>query len=241
MARKNKKKKEKIGEMRIPADELQKEYEALEPDSTLTEIIPTKEDLEEMKNINYMETSAEVVGYASKLEQLKKYNFITNVIPEKNSILDFGCGRGDYYGWHEKTFGAGNLDYLGVDANKVLIDSGKRLYEGIQIINNDWSNLPDDTTRDWCINIDSNNLRYDLNVNKSSHDYLLETIDIMYKHANKGILLTLSSTMNKEESPFEKYNPSMIFDIVQTKYKGAALDHSSSDNEFTLIIYKNEE
>ena len=69
---------------------------------------------------------------------------------------------------------------------------------------------------------------------------MFETIEAMYKHARVGILLSLSSSMNKNENGFIKHNPGDILNWAQEKYGSVAIDHSSSNEELYLIIYKNE-
>jgi len=205
----------------------------------LSEIEVQDGNLEEIKSMRYVEDSPQITGFANSKEQFKQYDIITNIISSTSSILDFGCGRGDYFGWHEARYGKGKLNYIGVDANKVLIDAGKGLYDDIMLLNEDWTQLADNIKCDWCININSNNLRYDM-TSKSDSEYLFETIEKMYKHTKFGIILTLTSSIDDSESGFIKHNPGNILNWAQTKFGSVALDHSSSKKEFYLIIYKNE-
>jgi SAM-dependent methyltransferase len=233
-------KKEKIGEMRIPTDELQKEVEALEnQEEELTEIEATPEELQEMEDVDYLEKSPIAVGFNDQQSQYDDYQTITEVIPAGDSILDFGCGRGDYCDWAVKTY-EDDLDYIGIDANQVLIDAGKKIYEDIDIRCDDWNNLDKDVIQDWCININSNNIRYDFDTNKSDIDYLYSTLDKMYEHARNGIIIMLPSTMTKEETNSIKYDPGVIFNHAQAKFGNAVIDHTDTDSQFILTIYKNE-
>jgi SAM-dependent methyltransferase len=224
--------------MRIPTDELEKEYQE-KYEQELTETQATEEEIQEMQSMRYVEDSPQVTGFQSSQEQFNQYEIITNIIGLNTSVLDFGCGRGDYFGWHASRYGQGKLNYIGIDANKVLTEAGKKLYDTIVLLNKDWTQLDDNVQNDWCININSNNLRYDL-TSKSDTEYLFETIEAMYKHARVGILLSLSSSMYKDENGFIKHNPGDILNWAQEKYGSVAIDHSSSNKEFYLIIYKNE-
>jgi SAM-dependent methyltransferase len=254
-------KKEKIGEMRIPADELQKEYEALEQEGaeitpipegvvtkqeqldetineeSLLEFQPTAEQLKEMKNVGYLDNSSSVVGYGNRQEQYAAYAEIVPIIPQNSSILDFGCGRGDFFAWHEMTYGKGNLDYLGIDANQALIDSGRKMYDGINLRCNDWTLLKKKFKKDWCINIRSNNLRYDSQTEMSDEEYAQQTIEKMYEMCNEGLVITLSS--DKFDVPGQKtYNAGNIMSWAVTKYDMVAVDHTCDTNQFLVIIYK---
>jgi hypothetical protein len=216
-----------------------------EPEEELTQFQPTATELQELNDQGYIEDSTEVVGFVNREAQYGIYAVVRNIIPENSSILDFGCGRGDFYMWHKTTFGPDTkIDYLGVDANSVLIDAGKKLYEGIELTNSDWNALSKDIKYDWCVNIGSNNMRYDFNAKKTDDEYLFETIDRMYEHANKGVLLQLNSSalvidQDQEDSGIVRFNPGVILNYAQTKYGNVALDHTGTNELFYLIIYKN--
>ena len=127
----------------------------------------------------YLEHSAEAVGYGNREMQWNLYRSITAHIPEGSSILDFGCGRGDYKLFHadDYTF---DIDYIGIDMNENLINAGKSVYgDLIDIRCLDWFSLPKDLKQDWCINIKSNNLRYDADIKTTDDQYLKDTIQSM--------------------------------------------------------------
>jgi SAM-dependent methyltransferase len=250
-------KKEQIGEMRIPTDELQKEVEALEESEAaaenidavseptneseeLTQIEPTTKEKQDINDVGYLENSPTAVGFVTQEEQYNTYASIINIIPEDMSVLDFGCGRGDLFDWYNQTFKDIKLDYTGIDANKALIDIGKKLYNGINLINEDWNNLSEENDkRDWCINIGSNKLRYDFNTNKSNDDYLFDTIEKMYSLCNDGMLIVLASNMSDDESSAIKCDPGLVFNWAQSRFGNVVIDHTDSDGQFILIIYKN--
>jgi SAM-dependent methyltransferase len=186
----------------------------------------------------YIENGTEIVGYVNRSIQHQDYRNITQLIPTGQSILDFGCGRGDYQAWHELNFGKNSVNYIGVDFNEVLIEAGKKLYNGINLINQDWMDIDDNIKQDWCINVNSNILRYDVS-NDDDLSYLHKTIEKMYNHANKGIVIKLASSLVTEENQLIKYNPGELFNWAQEKFGLVALDHSNTNEEFLLIIYKN--
>ena len=107
----------------------------LEPDQVdgMVEIEPTQEEVDEMNNQadtdpEYLEYSSEAVGYENREQQWDTYRIIANYINEGDSVLDFGCARGDFERFFEQEFNE-TLDYIGVDMNQQLIDAGKKVYE----------------------------------------------------------------------------------------------------------------
>ena len=76
---------------------------------------PTDEELEELSDPNandpdYLEYSAEAVGYENRQIQWDTYRAILNYIGEEESILDFGCGRGDFERFLDTEYTAHNFD-----------------------------------------------------------------------------------------------------------------------------------
>jgi len=210
-----------------------------------TEIEATKEEKAEMKDPadfdpEYLEYSSEAVGFESREQQWDTYRVIANYIPEEDSVLDFGCARGDFERFYQTEFKA-DLDYLGVDFNQQLIDAGKKVYnDEVDLMCADWFNLSDDETADWCMNINSSNLRYDADTTKNDMEYLQATIKQMYKHAEKGLIVLLTSDMLEGDGDgLINWNPGDIFNWAQKEFGGVAIDHTFSDGTFTIIIYKN--
>ena len=204
----------------------------------LEQIQPTAEELAEIKDQGYLEDSAAIVGYATRQEQYNAYGEAVVVIPQGSSILDFGCGRGDFYSWHQITYNKPEFDYLGVDANQVLIDTGNKIYDNINLKCLDWNNLKEEDTKDWCINIRSNNLRYDTSVKISDIDYLKSTISKMYEMCNQGLIISLAS--DKFDIPNRlSYNAGDVLKWALEEYDNVVIDHTTDTDQFLLVIYKN--
>ena len=83
---------------------------------------------------------------------------ISNYIQESESVLDFGCARGDFERFYQTEYGQ-ELEYVGVDMNQQLIDAGNKVYEEeVELVCKDWFELDKDITADWSININSSNI-----------------------------------------------------------------------------------
>jgi len=210
----------------------------------MVEIEPTQEEVDEMNNQadtdpEYLEYSAEAVGYENREQQWDTYRIIANYINEGDSVLDFGCARGDFERFFEQEFSE-TLDYIGVDMNQQLIAAGKKVYENeVELINKDWFSLDDDIKQDWSINIGSNNLRYDADTVRDDMTYLQDTIKSMIKHSKKGSILLLASDVTSIDDGLTNYNAGEVFNWAQKEFGNVALDHTFSNDIFTLIIYKN--
>ena len=199
---------------------------------------PTEELTPMDTDPEYLQYSAEAVGYGNREMQWDVYRSIANYIPEGDSVLDFGCARGDFKLFHadEYTF---DLDYIGIDMNENLINAGKKVYEDrIDIRHHDWFTLPEDLKQDWSINIGSCNLRYDADIKTSDNDYLQNTIRTMLQYAKKGAVILLTSSITDIDDGLINHDPGVVLNWAQKEFGNVALDHSFSKDLFILVIYK---
>lgn len=68
------------------------------------------------------------VAWSEPGSQLKNFKMVAKYISEGDSVLDFGCGIGDFYRYlEEKNKKPSN--YLGVDINKNFIEDAKKTYK----------------------------------------------------------------------------------------------------------------
>ena len=78
----------------------------------------------------------------------------------------------------------------------------------------------------------------DANIKLTDDEYLKDTIRIMYKHANKGVVLLLTSNLLETDDGLINRSPSDILNWALKEFGSVALDHSFSDELFILVIYK---
>ena len=210
----------------------------------MEEFQPTDDEIDEMidpskSDPEYLEYSSEVAGYENREHQWDTYRTIANFIGEEDSVLDFGCARGDFEKFYQSEYET-SLEYTGVDMNQQLIDAGKKVYnEEVDLLCKDWFKLDSDLKKDWSINIGSNNLRYDTDMVKDDVVYLYDTIHAMMRHSEKGSIILLASDQSDIEDGLTNYNAGDVFNWAQKEFGMAAIDHSFSKDLFTLIIYKN--
>jgi SAM-dependent methyltransferase len=187
----------------------------------------------------YILHSTEVVGYDNRERQFTSYGLIADIIGN-SSILDFGCGRGDFKVFHAQRIEIepSQIDYTGIDMNEILINAGKELYPDIDIRVADWLNMPKDLKKEWCINVNSLNLRYDKDLTKDDWEYFKASVKSMYNCATSGVAVMLASDLPGIEDGLINYNPGDVINWTQKEFGGVAIDHSYSTEMFTLIIYK---
>ena len=212
-------------------------------DVTQTDI--TDEEANQIKNPSdydedYLEYSPEAVGFTNREEQWNTYRTVTGFIPDGDSILDFGCARGDFERFYKTEFNE-SIDYIGIDMNKQLIEAGLKVYNNeVDIRCVDWFKLENNIKKDWCINVGSCDLRYDANLKLDDNEYLQSTLTKMYQHANKGIIAIFASDQSEiKDDGLINRNAGDVLNWAQKEFGTVALDHTVSNDVFVIIIYKN--
>ena len=213
-------------------------------DEEMTEIDDlTEEERAEMDNLTeddpeYLEYSAEAVGYENRQNQWDTYRIVSGYFEDGDSILDFGCGRGDFERFFNTEFQQ-ELEYTGIDFNQQLIDAGKKAYKGeVELICKDWFKIDRDLSADWCMNVNSSNLRYDADTTRSDEIYLKDSITKMMQHCTKGSIILLSSDLTDADDGLINFNPGDLLNWAQKEFKSVAVDHSFATGVFAIVIYK---
>lgn len=135
----------------------------------------------------------DIVAWHSLESQEKNFNLVERNINNNDSLLDFGCGVGDFIGYlNKKNKNVSN--YLGVDINDFYIDFAKKSYpnHNFKLINN----------------IDNIDYKWDIICAIGvftwfiTKDDFIKTINKLYDKANKKILITCLYSI----TPYKKIN-----------------------------------
>lgn len=236
--------KKKISEdisSKVPTDTLPLDLEPMQEivlsRTEHKEMHDTVDEVYDTVDSGYLLHSSEVVGYNNREHQWNTYRIAMSYMSIGESVLDFGCGRGDFKSVYESETG-NQLNYIGLELNQSMIDAAAELYPTYDIQKTDWFKIPEALTADWCVNIHSLNLRYDADLTKDDTQYKLATIQQMYKHANKGVIVMLASDIISKDDGLIASNPGELLNWAQKEFGNVALDHTFSDELFALIIYK---
>jgi 2-polyprenyl-3-methyl-5-hydroxy-6-metoxy-1,4-benzoquinol methylase len=127
--------------------------------------------------------------------QLKRYDILLNIAGdiEKKRILDFGCGKGDFYGYL-KSKGL-NVIYHGIDINERLIQLAKYKYPEAKFISID-------------IEEDEHNQKYDIificgvfNLRVAGIEETMKNVlKILFKLCEKAMHINLLTYYNPQRS-----------------------------------------
>ncbi|MCX7725187.1 MAG: class I SAM-dependent methyltransferase [Thermodesulfovibrio sp.] len=135
------------------------------------------------KRLIHFKDSPEAVGWTPK-GQILRYEAVVKLInPEGKSLLDFGCGKGDFYGFlKQKDI---KCDYTGVDINPSLVELAVRKYSKKIFYVKDIELEPLERSFNYTIAVGVFNLAV-----HGLKELMQRCMEILFNHTNEKLLLT---------------------------------------------------
>ena len=179
--------------------------------------------------------SPKSLDYSGEKSQKIKFNIVTEVGIEDNcSVLDVGCGFGDYFNYLKQR-GIKNVKYCGIDISNKIVDLAKEKNSLVNVIQGNVLDLSDDEKYDYVISLGFNCVK-----TGSNWETLTQVLDKMWKLSKKGIAYNAVSTFS-EDSPRKIYfvSPAKVIDYIMNNltYK-VVFRHDYMPHDFTIFAYK---
>ena len=173
----------------------------------------------------------------SEISHLKRFEKILELGKFNNKkILDVGCGIGGFYGFLRQQ--DIHTDYTGIDINEHMINAAKKKHPELQnhFFVHDIIEKEMNETFDYVVSVGPLNLKFE---GSSNSDITMELIKKMYKMANIGIAISMTSSLTKR--PNKKtfyYDPVKILSRTFEFCKNVKFDHTYIPHDFVLFCYK---
>lgn len=191
--------------------------------------------VQEAFELDMLQWSPSAIGFTSQEFQHNMYDIINQYLEPTDSIIDFGCGRGDFFGYRNNP----GSDYFGIDLDPKLIKAGAAKYKNIKIKCLNWFDLDNrNIKKDCAINILSCNVKNeDPWTSINSETYILNVIEKMMSVANKSILTIFTKSFFPIENPnFITYNLDSLTEELNKKNYDVKMHNIEKDVLITLII-----
>jgi SAM-dependent methyltransferase len=208
-------------------------------------------DIEETVNETipeYMLQDPQYVGYPSEEFQDLIYN--TSLISTVNSltetVLDVGCGRGDFGNYILNATPYKQIKYKGIDVNEIHINVGKQKYQNLlnkdsnnfdlEVQNFD-ENFTSDIKYDWIFHIFNTVNDYGLKNEKTDNEYLEMLIRKSLQYSKLGVVFYILNQNSSESNIVYNFN-----DITEILFKynvRFAIDNTDNKNISKIIILNN--
>lgn len=166
--------------------------------------------------------------------QRERYGLLVEIAPlEGRKILDYGCGKGDFYGFLKER--AVEVDYTGTDINPELISLAGRKYPECRfsVFDAEEEPLCEDFDYIFLCGVFNNNVE---GVKESFKNVLSR----LFPRARKGLALNALSSRTPERSPelFYFSSAEVLSFVLETLTPFVSLRHERTPEDFTMFLYK---
>lgn len=184
------------------------------------------------KRVSHFKDSPEALGWTPSGQRLRYEKVLSLINPEGFSILDFGCGRGDFYGFlREKNI---SCSYVGVDINPVLIKQAKTKYPEAEFLNIDIEEVSLRKRFDYTVAIGV----FNLNV-YGVKESMKNCIRILFENTNKELVFTcLDARTKNKDIEVVYFHPEEIKDIISVFCNDFVIYDSLVEGDLFVVLKK---
>ena len=176
--------------------------------------------------------SPKTLGWNKKRHSLRFHILTSHWDLNGCTILDFGCGFGDMFGYLKKN--GVDCIYYGVDINQSLIKQGKIIYPDANLDSIDLFNNNDNLIFDYIFSSGVHNLKLEKNF-----DFISDSFKLFNSISKKGFAMNfLSDKVEYDLDDAYHSNPSKILDIAYNYSNRILLRNDYMPFEFSIFIDK---
>ena len=177
--------------------------------------------------------SFQALGWGSSQSQQTRFAILSEVTKlPKQSILDVGCGFGDYSAYLKKSSHAGT--YLGIDVSPEMIKKAQSKHPDANFVVGSIFDIVETENFDFVVA--SGIFTF---VSHAPYKFFTTMLTEMMKRARRGIAVNCLSTFGDSADPGEcQLSPARAFEIATSITKWVTLRHDYSSHDFTLYLRK---
>ena len=171
--------------------------------------------------------------------QALRFEVLANIgIQTGDSVLDVGCGFGDFYAYlkRQQCF----TSFTGIDISPELIEEGRRQYPDVKLLTGDIFDLdPPVSSVDYVTLSGTLNRKFE-----GSQPYSLAVIERLFATCKKGIAFNLLDARHEWTASrwdLQSFLPDSMIRFVSGFSERYQLIDDYLENDFTLYVYKDQE
>jgi len=166
--------------------------------------------------------------------QRLRFSILAGIGPlGRASILDVGCGQGDFYGWlaEEKV----DVDYHGIDITPAMVDIARARFPGARFdVRNVREDSPAERSYDFVFASGVFYLR-----RHEPFDFLCRMVEAMFACCRKGAAFNSLSAWAPRKEAGEFYtDPLDVVSFCRTLTPRVILRHDYHPQDFSIFLYK---
>ncbi len=174
------------------------------------------------------------LAWGSRKSQERRFEILSQVAPLMGaSVLDVGCGLGDFYGWACRT--GLQISYKGIDITPCMLSQARKKYKNTKFEEID---LLVDELPLFSVDYVISSGIFNRKIPQHSH-FVEQMISKMYSICKKGVAFNIMSKKAdyKEETEFYA-DPGEILNYSLKLSRKVVLNHNYMSHDFTVYIYK---
>ena len=175
--------------------------------------------------------SAKTLDWHARGNQAERYETFT-ILGNLNdcSILDFGCGLGDLYGFLEKRYNG--FSYLGIDIVPELVEEAKKKYPAASFkIANVF-----ELSEEFDYSFASGSLSYKV---KEGPEFYYAVIRRLYDISRIGVGFNMLDGIDYDsDETYQTYNPEEVLKYCKTFAQKIRLVTEYEEGDFTILLEK---
>lgn len=180
--------------------------------------------------------SHKAVGWISRKTQQARYNLLTPYFAQDtSSILDIGCGQGDFL-THLNTIGWSGY-YTGIDLSNNMIEIAQATHPTAHWMNQSIEKIDVNITADWVVAFGTFSLRTDSGKLPKIRQHFTQLFQRAHKTAVFNGLSTFAKDAHNESSKFAYFDPMQLLSIALTLTPSVQLIHGTLENDLTLLMH----
>lgn len=185
--------------------------------------------------------------WSDKEVQELRFKILTDIgIESSSSLLDVGCGFGDFAGYLEKQHQI-KVEYTGIDISADLLVEGRKQYPELELIEADlfeFVSTQQSTNKSYDYVVQSGMLNHKFignNGAESAREYSLAVIKKMFESCKKGIAFNLLDARHKwtaDRWDLQSFHPNEILELIGAMTDNFRLIDDYLENDFTIHAWK---
>lgn len=180
--------------------------------------------------------SAQALYWSSQSIQETRFKILAQIgIHSGDSLLDVGCGFGDFKTWLDKQ--GIQTQYSGLDLSPDLLTVAQRHHPNVHFYNEELGKSDfSDEAFDWCVLSGALNEVVD-----DDGAYTYRIIKRMFALCRKGVAFNLLSKRNPNMQHFpdlQSHDPEKVLDFCKTLRRNSRCIEGYLANDFTIYICK---
>ena len=185
------------------------------------------------ERLDRLGATVQALGWRNKEQQYLRFEILSTIGDlHGRSVLDVGCGFGDFYTYlNERGI---EVDYVGIDISPEILDEARRCHPQIDFRQVDL--LVDDFGETFDYVVESGIFNHEVDDNEQfAHDMLTA----MFGRCKIGIAANMmTSYVDYRDEYLYYYDPKLIFDFARILSRFVAVRHDYPLYEFTLCLYR---